>query len=260
MKSNASIPAFVLGSALRSTRTAKVLACLLVTAVSANICSATVWNLDTTKTRSVWANVASNPATYTTSPDPIDLGAWGNDGYLVIPYFTFNTTGYASGASIASVDSFQITLSALTFPVAGENAFNADLYLWLGSGGNPDIASTGNVTTADWNFPALVNAGTATLLQTSFIASTSVAGTFTLDETGRSAILSYLQNNYVSGNYMTFTLRMSQQITGSDGLMRFGGLTGSIETTAIPEPSSYAAILGLASFGVMACRRNRKPR
>ena len=207
--------------------------------------AAVIWNLDQSKTKTV-SNNGNTGLEGQVANDPIDLGAWGNAAYLPIPYFAMKLTGYDSGADIASVDSFSITASNMTVPV-GAAAFNANLYVWTGSPGNPSIFSTGNVTLADWQWPSTIGTS-GTLLQSSFIPQGSSPGTFSLDSGGKAALLSYLQSNYVTDNYVIFTMRMSAPVTtGSEGLLRLGAynqISGALQTTAVPEPSTYALVLG----------------
>ena len=211
---------------------------MLILAMVAQAQAAPVtWNLDPSKTKTVLLNGNTGEEGQVAN-DPIDLGAWGNAAYLPIPYFAMKLTGYDSGADIASVDSFSITASNMTVPV-GAAAFNADLYVWTGSPGNPWVFSTGDVTMADWQWPNLIE-GKGTLLQASFIPQGSSPGTFSLDSGGKAALLSYLQNNYVTGDYIIFTMRMSALDTGSEGLLRLGAydqISGALQTTAV----SYAS-------------------
>jgi hypothetical protein len=215
------------------------------------------WNLDPSKTKTVSLN-GNTGLDGQVANDPIDLGAWGGNGYLPIPYFAMKLTGYSSGADIASVDSFSITASNMTVPV-GAAAFNANLYVWTGSPGNPSVFSTGNVTTADWQWPNTIGTS-GTLLQSSFIPQGSSPGTFSLNSGGKAALLSYLQNNYVTDNYVIFTMRMSELNTGSDGLLRLGAynqISGALQTTAIPEPSSYGLAIGGITILLLGRRRVR---
>jgi hypothetical protein len=220
----------------------------LVLAAKSN--AAVIWNVDTTKTSTVWANVASDPATFAVANDPIDIGYWGANGYVPVPYFSTIMSGYSSGAQIASVDSLSLNLT-ISHPVPGTDPFNLNLYVYTGAPGNPNLATTGNVTVADWNFPEFT--ANTVLLQSNFLTPSSLTGTYSLDATGKANLLSHLQSNYVTGNYLTFTFRMAtNSVTGSDDLYRFGSnadLTGALTTTVVPEPTSVGLLLlGSAAF------------
>ena len=258
MKSTAYATGREPGIIARTFRAVPLAVAALILAMVAQAQAATVtWNLDQSKTKKVSLNGNTGEEGQVAN-DPIDLGAWGNAAYLPIPYFAMKLTGYDSGADIASVDSFSITASNMTVPV-GAAAFNANLYVWTGSPGNPSIFSTGNVTLADWQWPNLIE-GKGTLLQASFIPQGSSPGTFSLDSGGKAALLSYLQNNYVTGDYIIFTMRMSALDTGSEGLLRLGAydqISGALQTTAIPEPSSYGLAIGGITILLLGRRRVR---
>ena len=245
------------GIIARTLRAVPLAAVTLALAMVAQTDAAVIWNLDPSKTKAVSLNGNTGEGGQVAS-DPIDLGAWGGSAYLSVPYFAMQLSGYSSRADIASVDSFSISAPNLRVAV-GAAAFNADLYVWTGSPGNPSVFSTGNVTTADWQWPNLIE-GKGTLLQASFIPQGSSPGTFSLDSGGKAALLSYLQNNYVTDNYVIFTMRMSALNTGSDGLLRFGAnneISGTLQT--IPEPSTAVCIV-LGGLGLLALRRMSNPR
>ena len=246
------------GIIARTLRAVPLAAVTLALAMVAQTDAAVIWNLDPSKTKAVSLNGNTGLGGQVAN-DPIDLGAWDSSNYLPVPYFAMKLSGYSSGADIASVDSFSI--SAPNLIAVGAAAFNANLYVWTGSPGNPESYSTGNVTMADWSWPHMI--GTShTLLQSSFIPQGSSAGTFSLDSGGKAALLSYLQNNYVTDHYVIFTMRMSALNTGSDGLLRLGAynqITGSLQTTAIPEPSTAVCIV-LGGLGLLALRRMSNPR
>ena len=260
MKSTAYATGREPGIIARTFRAVPLAVAALILAMVAQAQAATVtWNLDQSKTKTVSLNGNTGEEGQVAN-DPIDLGAWGNAAYLPIPYFAMKLTGYDSGADIASVDSFSITAPNLRRPVNEGNAtFNADLYVWTGSPGNPWVFSTGDVTMADWQWPNLIE-GKGTLLQASFIPQGSSPGTFSLDSGGKAALLSYLQNNYVTGDYIIFTMRMSELNTGSEGLLRLGAydqISGALQTTAIPEPSSYGLAIGGITILLLGRRRVR---
>jgi len=218
---------------------------------------AVVWNVDTTKTSTVYGvSVAGPTPTFFVANDPIDIGYWGGSGYVPVPYFSTLMSGYSSGAQIASVDSFSLNLT-ISHPVSGTNPFNLNLYVYTGADGNTSLATTGNVTTADWNFPEFT--ANTFLLQSNFLTPSSLSGTYSLDATGRANLLSYLQSNYVTNEYLTFTFRMAtNSVTGSDDLYRFGSnadLTGSLQTTVVPEPSSFGLLLFGSAVILLTYRR-----
>lgn len=61
--------------------------------------------------------------------------------------------------------------------------------------------------------------------------------------------------------YTSFdTIAFSASDSGATGTGIDSATISNITLTAIPEPSSYAALLGLTSLGVVACRRSRSRR
>ncbi len=239
---------------IRSILNPLALAVITALVLSAKSEAAVIWNVDTTKTSTVWANL--NSFSPVVANDPIDIGYWGGNGYVPVPYFSTKMSGYSSGAQIFSVDSFSLNLT-ISHPVAGTNPFNLNLYVYTGAAGNPNLATTGNVTTADWNYPELTN--NTVLLQSNFLTPSSTSGTYSLGTTGKANLLSYLQSNYVTDNYLTFTFRMAtSSVTGSDDLYRFGSnadLTGALTTTVVPEPSSFGLLLFGGAVILLTYRR-----
>jgi len=218
--------------------------------------AAVVWNVDTAKTSTVWANVAGNPATFFVSNNPIDIG-YNGPGYVPVPFFSTRMSGYSSGAEITSVDSFSLNLT-ISLPIgAPVGPFDVNLYVYTGAAGNPNLATTGNVTTADWNFPEFTT--NTVLLQSNFLTPSSTSGTYSLGATGRANLLSYMQSNYVTNNYLTFTFRMAtNSVQNQAYLYRFGSnadLTGAL--TTVPEPTTVALLL-LGGAAVLIQRRRHK--
>ena len=203
---------------------------------------AAVWNLDTSKT------VETHDFT-TVTTDPIDLGENGGYAYTAEPFFLLKMSGYASGSEIASVDSFSLNLN-LSFPVGTPN-FNASLYVWEGSPANPNLATTGVITTGDMRYPNDTSYQVS-LIQASFLTPSSPTGTntFVLDSTGKANLLAYLQSNYTTDNYLTFTMRVDADDPNNGSYSKLYRLntgsytiTGALETSPVPEPSTFALVL-----------------
>lgn len=115
---------------------------------------------------------------------------------------------------------------------------------------DPMLASTGwnNVTDLDFNAPKF-NLGSSTKLngnlsENSASISATVAGLTWGD--GQELWLRWSDNNPVNNNAAGGSLRSQM---GIDDV--------SFSATAIPEPSSYAALFGALSLGFASCRRRR---
>ena len=241
-----------------TTKTSLVLPlfCVALGFVVSTAQAAVIWNVDTSKTDTVWANVAVNPETFAVYNDAIDIG-YNGLGYVPVPYFSTLMSGYSSGAEITSVDSFSLNLT-ISLPIgAPVGPFDVNLYVYTGAVGNPDLATTGDVTTADWNFPEFTT--NTVLLQSNFLTPSSTSGTYSLGATGRANLLSYMQSNYVTNNYLTFTFRMAtNSVQNQAYLYRFGSnadLTGAL--TTVPEPTTVALLL-LGGAAVLIQRRRHK--
>ena len=245
------------GIIARTLRAVPLAAVTLALAMVAQTDAAVIWNADTSKTAAVYS--LDNGNTATVSKDPIDIGQ--NIAYTVIPYFLFQLSGYSSGSQIASVDSLSLNIN-LTKPAAQPN-FSPTLYIWTGT----SLAETGNVTTSDFRYPN-DNQYQLIALQTSVFTPSTSTGvqTISVGSTGRDTLLSYLQSNYVNNNYLALTLRTSPptdpNFSAYDGLYRLNEantITGSVVTTAIPEPSTAVCIV-LGGLGLLALRRMSNPR
>jgi len=201
---------------------------------------AVIWNVDSSKTVELY----TDPAGPFSATDPIDLGK--NNDYVPFPFFSLQMSGYTSGSQIASVDSFNFSFSSIAVPTS----FNADIYAFK-------VSSNGTVSTTEYNNSP------GTLLQTSILTPLTSPGTISLNATGRSNLLAYLQTNYATNDFVTFTLRSATALNGSSGLYRLAtpgsSLTSSLETTAVPEPSTVAMLFALG-IGTAFVRSRRVSR
>lgn len=112
-----------------------------------------------------------------------------------------------------------------------------------------------------------------TKLMDDFVTTSDVGnfGNYSLDSTGQANLLTYLQSNWVAGEYLFITLKADTDptfIMGEDANANyiFGGTTplwtpeatdALLTVTAIPEPSTLA-LAALGFLGLCTTRRRRR--
>jgi hypothetical protein len=121
----------------------------------------------------------------------------------------FQMTG-ASAADLLAAD-FSISLSGQS----GAPDFNVDVYA-------SRVSADGTILASDYQ--------ASTLLMADFVTTSSTSGTYSLDATGQSNLLAYLESNWLEGSYMIITLKTSPVATSAatvGDIYNFGGATAS---------------------------------
>jgi hypothetical protein len=121
----------------------------------------------------------------------------------------FQMTG-ASAVDLLAAD-FSISLSGQS----GAPDFNVDVYA-------SRVSTDGTILASDYQ--------ASTLLMSDFVTTSSTSGTYSLDATGQSNLLAYLESNWVEDSYVFITLKTSpvaiSAATTTDSY-NFGGATAS---------------------------------
>jgi hypothetical protein len=162
-------------------------------------------------------------------------------GYDMHAGFVFQMTGAADGYLEAADFSVSATGGQ------GQSIYNIDLYA-------NRVSSSSTFNVSDYQvFDSLI--------MEDFWVVNDGLGNFSLDATGQSNLLSYLQTNWVEDDYVFFTLKLDTApsfIAGADAnqntIFGFPGDNDSLLTVAVPEPSS-TALLGLGGLALMLRRK-----
>ena len=121
----------------------------------------------------------------------------------------FQMTG-ASAVDLLAAD-FSISLSGQS----GAPDFNVDVSA-------SRVSADGAIVASDYQ--------ASTLLMADFVTTSSTSGTYSLDATGQSNLLAYLESNWLEGSYMIITLKTSPVATSAatvGDIYNFGGATAS---------------------------------
>ncbi len=176
--------------------------------------------------------------------DVLDVGRYStSQGHSV---FVFQMTGVANPAQITSAD-FSVTLIS----TAGTPTdFNIDAHA-IRTSSAPTILASDYQTTAQ-------------LLMADFGGDNTTVGKRSLDATGQDTFATWLQNNWVDGQYVFIGLKTDPlTLGGGFRASRFGSSGGGwtanstdaqLDLTVVPEPS--AALLG--GLGLLALLRRRR--
>lgn len=129
------------------------------------------------------------------------------------------------------------------------------------------FGATGNTTSYDYSskIPHLLNNSVyAMSLTITLTAVDTVQLGFSIFDTANQVSTSFSGTSSLLTEdraYTSFdTIAFSASDSGATGTGIDSATISNITLTAIPEPSSYAALLGLTSLGVVACRRSRSRR
>ncbi len=213
-------------------------------------------------TLTVSGSIASS-ATTVSSGATLALSGSGIAGAVTVNSGTFQlgTAGTAGAVTINGGTFGGVgTVNSLAF--TGTSVFgpgNSPGTVTIANGGSLTLSSG---TTSTFQFTdSGFGVGTFDLVTTPSTGTGTIAGTLNLDFTG---------TGYTAGSSVTF-INLSS-ITGTFSTVNVTGLSGllatvnynngagdvSVSLTAIPEPSTYAAIFGLAILGLAVLRRRRR--
>lgn len=138
---------------------------------------------------------------------------------------------------------------------SASSTFDGDIFLATASRSRFALDSTGvfNFTLDGVSSNAISGAGVATIDGT--IAINTSAADMTVGNTWN--LVSASSKSFGA----TFAVDGYSDLGGgiwSNGMFEFDTATGALTLTAIPEPSAFAALAGLASLGLVASRRRRR--
>ncbi|MBI5426538.1 MAG: LamG domain-containing protein [Opitutae bacterium] len=207
-------------------------------------------------TASVGSNLslASGAATYTNSTP-------GSGSSLAVDMNASAQFSTAAYSALTNGSSFIMEMWFKPTSVTGDQylLYNGDtsnnglgLYLHNSSvqllqGGHIDEAANATVTAGQWNYAAIVwDAGTARVYVNDTSAPTFNAGRAINDPTGTFVLGINYAGAIDEARISTFTSG-----TFSTSMLNYSSVS------AVPEPSTYAALAGLAALGVVAWRRRQ---
>ena len=157
--------------------------------------------------------------------------------------FVFEMDGIGDPSSI---DTANFSVSLTSKSTANLPTWNVDVYA-------NRVSSSNAFENADYE--------NGTLIMEDFVVTTDSPGSYTLDSTGQANLSTFLQNNWVDGSFVFFSLKsdpiQTALVTG-DPRYTFGGSSSSDAqlsvSTAVPEPS----VLALAALGVLLLYRRAR--
>jgi autotransporter-associated beta strand protein len=192
----------------------------------------------------------------------------GSTGFL--PALANTSVNVGDGGAVIDTNGFNITVAAPlldagtgglaksstgTLTLAGLNTFRGDTSI---SAGSVTLADTGSLT---------FYLGTNTSNRVNGSGSAAFDGTFRIDfasaaGTSWNLVAPSVASSYVGLNGLIDTSGAQTFVNSGGGLWSSAGYvfdeaTGSLTSTAIPEPSSLAALAGLAALGCAGRRRRR---
>lgn len=170
---------------------------------------------------------------------------WGTATGSATSYANAFTAGSYITFSVTAAPGFNITLSSITFQASsGSSNATSDRAFYLVSASAPaDFSATSTVLATD---RTAFGGGTMPLQNATAI--NTVPKDYSADLTSLGAI--------TSGNTQYF--RFYLQTPGSNQGIAFDDIVVNGTVSAVPEPSSYAALAGVAALGLVALRRRQR--
>ena len=176
--------------------------------------------------RSIWASAYPYPAT-----PYVDIASSGNSSAngTITPLYS----AFGSGTALGDIDGSMVSLGSNTATLAA-------MTIGTGTAGSFTNQSNANSALGNFNVP---NALSSQLFEAANIGTSGAA---------TEEIFYYNGSDLVGGNNTT-------DIQGGNGLTSYFTLNGNGELTftVVPEPSTYAALIGIAALGYALLRRRR---
>jgi len=220
-------------------------------------------------------------AVFTITSSTTDTDMYDNESQTFIGQPTlragYNTTnGFGSVFYIFSMPSITsgevVTEASLSFSLTQVQTFGADL-------ANADLfaldyRNTTTITLGDHYHGAFAGDVTHTGIQDDIMTRTTPTGTISTDSTGSGNVLSYINTQIGAGatvgDYLIFRLNVDDTIAMTSSryytLATADNSTSELrpvlsfttEAAAVPEPSTYTLLTGLASLTLIMVRRHSK--
>jgi hypothetical protein len=168
--------------------------------------------------------------------DRIQFGlSGGNTARTLVSLTMFNVSGWDSGNQ-------QLTLTAKVIPTSGLDMLSNDVRLVVRSGSDYFVSNNG------FSVPAAGELTNVTIDASSWLAYTP-----------ETSILGAFDTNVVNGLTAIDAVGIYIKVNTFDQATSYSLRTNiaSLEVTAVPEPSTYAALAGLLALGFVAWRRRR---
>mgnify|MGYP003674068798 CR=1 FL=1 len=169
--------------------------------------------------------------------------------------------GYGQNFTVAGGDFALSEIDAFMFASGSLSGFHANLYLADGSG-----IPTGDAITS-LSFPSVSTPGAYTFIpETPIVLQNGATYTFAIQRySGVTGTITWVRTWPYTPDGGSFGWTMGPWLfapsLGNDGSLGSNGGTEffkmSVTASAVPEPSTYASILGLAVIGLAATRRRR---